>query len=172
MSDQFGQMPPDSTGAPNPPEQQQPPQYQQEQQYQQYSQDQQYQQSSQYYQQYPGYPQDVPQEIKKWNWGAFMFSIMWGIGNKTLIALLCLVPCLNVVFMFILGAKGNEWAWKANNYSDIATFKAVQETWNRAGFVAFWIFIAVMAIYIVVIAIVGASFLTVFRDGYGSLNNY
>ena len=26
---------------------------------------------------------EVPSEIKKWNWGAFMMNIMWGIGNKS-----------------------------------------------------------------------------------------
>ena len=31
---------------------------------------------------------NVPQEVKGWNWGAFMFNVMWGIGNKTYLPLL------------------------------------------------------------------------------------
>ena len=58
---------------------------------------------------------DVPQEIKNWNWGAFMFNIAWGIGNNSYLTLLCLIPLFNLVWIFICGAKGNEWAWKNNN---------------------------------------------------------
>ncbi|MGL5898500.1 MAG: ribonuclease G, partial [Lactobacillaceae bacterium] len=34
----------------------------------------------------------VPAEVKGWNWGAFMYNIFWGIGNKTYLPLLCLIP--------------------------------------------------------------------------------
>jgi hypothetical protein len=81
--------------------------------------------------------QEVPAEIKKWNWGAFSMSILWGIGNKTYLPLLCLIPIFNIVWIFICGAKGNTWAWKDGNYTDVETFKAIQSTWNRAGLVLF-----------------------------------
>lgn len=29
----------------------------------------------------------VPDEVKGWNWGAFTFSWIWGIGNKTYLPL-------------------------------------------------------------------------------------
>ncbi|MCL1918577.1 MAG: ribonuclease G [Peptococcaceae bacterium] len=123
--------------------------------------------------QYPQYPQqpqygyspyDVPPEIQKWNWGAFMFSIIWGIGNRTWIALLCLVPCFGTVFMFILGAKGNEWAWKAGNYQNVETFKAVQDTWNRAGFVYFWIFVGILALYLLMFLLVAIGLFSAFNS--------
>ncbi|MFW2487755.1 ribonuclease G [Clostridium chromiireducens] len=88
----------------------------------------------------------VPQEIKKWNWGAFMFNIFWGIGNKSYLPLLCLVPLLNIVWIFVCGAKGNEWAWKNGNYSSPQEFLLVQSTWSRAGLVAF-----IVAIVLVVL---------------------
>ncbi|MCW0953407.1 hypothetical protein OIT44_04885 [Weissella ceti] len=81
----------------------------------------------------------VPEEVKGWNWGAFMYSILWGFGNKSYLPLLMLIPVFNIFWMFVVGIKGNEWAWKNGDYTDVATFKAVQATWNRAGFVMFMI---------------------------------
>ena len=97
---------------------------------------------------------DVPQEIKKWNWGAFMFNIAWGIGNNSYLTLLCLIPLFNLVWIFICGAKGNEWAWKNNNYSSTDEFFLVQKTWNKAGFVMFNIALIFIVIYVLLIAIV------------------
>lgn len=94
------------------------------------------------------YENTVPPEIKGWNWGAFMYNIFWGIGNKTYLPLLCLIPIFNIIWIFVCGFKGNEWAWQKGNYEDIATFKAVQKTWNLAGLVQFIIAIIVFALYI------------------------
>lgn len=102
--------------------------------------------------QYSNY--DVPQEIKKWNWGAFMLNIWWGIGNKSYITLLCLVPLVNIVMPFICGALGNEWAWKNGNYTSVDEFKKVQETWNRAGFVGFIVFLVLIVVYIILFAFI------------------
>lgn len=52
----------------------------------------------------------VPNEIKGWNWGAFMFNFIWGIGNKTYLPLLCLIPIFNIFWIFVVGFKGNTWA--------------------------------------------------------------
>ena len=37
-------------------------------------------------------PQDIPPELDRWNWGAFLLNWIWGVGNNTYIALLTLVP--------------------------------------------------------------------------------
>ncbi|MBN1349962.1 DUF2628 domain-containing protein [candidate division KSB1 bacterium] len=71
----------------------------------------------------------TPPEIKKWNWGAFFLNFLWGIFNKTYIALLCLVPIANIVVVFMLGVKGNEWAWKNKEWKSIEHFKKVQKKW-------------------------------------------
>lgn len=85
--------------------------------------------------------QQVPAEIKKWNWGAFMFNMFWGVGNKTYLPLLTIIPVFNIVWMFFCGALGNGWAWKKGDYANtpegIAEFKKVQASWNRAGIFAF-----------------------------------
>ncbi|GEP19492.1 hypothetical protein [Pediococcus argentinicus] len=91
----------------------------------------------------------IPQEVKGWNWGAFMYNIMWGIGNRTYLPLLCLIPVFNIVWIFIVGFKGNGWAWQKGDYKDVETFKAVQKTWNRAGLFQFIISIAIFVLYTV-----------------------
>jgi len=96
----------------------------------------------------------IPNEIKKWNWGAFMYNIIWGIGNKSYLPLLCLVPLLNIVWIFVCGVKGNEWAWQNGNYSNPREFFLVQDTWNRAGFVAFIITLIFIVIYVLFFAVI------------------
>ncbi|MGD6771249.1 hypothetical protein VQ049_13050, partial [Staphylococcus arlettae] len=54
----------------------------------------------------------VPNDIRGWNWGAFLLNWIWGIGNNTLAALLMFVPVLNLIWAFVLGARGSEWAWR------------------------------------------------------------
>lgn len=91
---------------------------------------------------------ETPKEIKGWNWGAFSFSWMWGIGNKTYLPLLNLIPIFNIVWIFVTGFKGNEWAWQKGDYQDIETFKQVQKTWNIAGIAAFIVHVLVFILYI------------------------
>lgn len=76
----------------------------------------------------------VPEEIKKWNWGAVLFNWIWGIGNSTYIALLMFVPLINIVMIFMLGAKGSEWAWRNRTWRDVEHFKSTQKAWRNAGF--------------------------------------
>lgn len=73
----------------------------------------------------------VPLEINHWNWGAFLLNWIWGIGNNTYIALLMFVPFLNLIMMFVLGAKGNAWAWRNKQWESVAQFQAVQSKWTK-----------------------------------------
>lgn len=76
-----------------------------------------------------------PPELKGWNWGAFLLNWIWGIGNSTFIALLMFVPLVNIVMLFVLGAKGNEWAWKNRTWRDVEHFKTTQRKWAYSGLV-------------------------------------
>ena len=67
----------------------------------------------------------LPPQLTGWNWGGFFLTWIWGIGNNTFIALLALVPFVNFVMIFILGAKGNEWAWQNKRWTSIEHFKKV-----------------------------------------------
>lgn len=107
----------------------------------------------------------MPQEIKKWNWGAFMFNIIWGIGNRSYLTLLCLIPIFNIVWIFVCGAKGNQWAWQKGNYASAEEFMKVQQTWNRAGLAWFILMIVMIIIYVIILASLFASLVT----SYGQL---
>lgn len=100
----------------------------------------------------------LPPELKRWNWGAFMLNMWWGIGNRAYLPLLCLIPVFGFVWMFVCGAKGNEWAWKAGPYNDPVLFNYVQEPWTRAGKVYAICALVVLALYFLLV-LFGASFL-------------
>ncbi|BBM19598.1 MULTISPECIES: hypothetical protein [Enterococcus] len=108
----------------------------------------------------------IPDEIKGWNWGAFMYNITWGIGNKSYLPLLCLIPLFNIIWIFVCGFKGNEWAWQKGDYEDIDTFLAVQKTWNRAGLVGFILFILLMVVYFLFFAAIITSIITSYHSYY------
>jgi hypothetical protein len=74
-------------------------------------------------------PRVVPPEINRWNWGAFLLNWIWGVGNNTFIALLTFVPFLGLIMPFVLGAKGNAWAWRNGRWDSIEHFKRVQRSW-------------------------------------------
>ncbi len=81
-------------------------------------------------------PKRIPDELKGWNWGAFLLNWVWGIGNNTYIALLTLVPFVGLLIMpFVLGAKGNEWAWRNGRWDSIEHFRRVQQRWAVWGLV-------------------------------------
>ena len=78
----------------------------------------------------------VPPEIRRWNWGAFLLNWIWGAANGVYIAFLMFVPLVNVVMIFVLGAKGSEWAWRKERWRDVEHFRRVQRLWAIWGFVA------------------------------------
>lgn len=80
----------------------------------------------------------VPAEIRGWNWGAFLLNGIWGLGNTTYVALLVLIPFFGIAMPFVLGAKGNEWAWQNQRWTSVAHFKATQRKWARWG-VGLWL---------------------------------
>lgn len=92
-------------------------------------------------------PQAVaPAEVLTgFNWGAFFLNWIWGLGNKTYIALLSLVAgfvpfiggliALGLIIWF--GIKGNEWAWQNKKWESVEHFHSVQKTWATWGIVLF-----------------------------------
>jgi len=76
----------------------------------------------------------VPEQIKRWSWGAFSLNWIWGLGNRTYLALLVFIPFVNLVMPFILGALGNEWAWRNKKWNSIDDFHRVQQQWAGWGY--------------------------------------
>lgn len=91
-------------------------------------------------------PMPLPPEARRWNWGAFFLTWIWGIGNNVLISFLCLVPFLNLIMPIILGVKGGEWAWQKKRWDSVEHFQRVQRIWAWVGFILFLLSIAIMVI--------------------------
>ena len=89
--------------------------------------------------------------LNKWNWGAFIFGWIWGIGTGVGYAFLTLIPYVNIVMVFVLGAKGSKWAWeKQKNEKTPEEFDASQHNWAVAGGIYF--LVAFVLSIIIVIA--------------------
>ena len=85
-----------------------------------------------------------------------LYGWIWGIGNNTFIALLCLLPLVNIVMIFVLGAKGNEWAWQNKRWENVQHFKRVQRLWTIWGVILFAAGI-LFTVLIVVVAITASN---------------
>jgi hypothetical protein len=83
-------------------------------------------------------PAEIPAELDRWNWGAFFLNWIWGIGNSTFIALLALIPVVNIVMIIVLGARGSRWAWKNRTWRDAEQFRRTQRNWAIAGLIV-WV---------------------------------
>ncbi|AFZ21436.1 serine/threonine protein kinase [Allocoleopsis franciscana] len=88
----------------------------------------------------------VPNEIKGWNWGAFLMPWFWPFTNQVWIGLFSYVPNCQLIMALALGAKGNEWAWKSRRWRSIEQFKAHQRRWVVAG-MCFWGSLSAMGIF-------------------------
>ena len=72
----------------------------------------------------------IPDGIKGWSWGAFLFNWIWAIGNRTWIGLFALIPYVGFIMAIILGIKGREWAWKNKQWDSVEHFNRVQRKWS------------------------------------------
>ena len=90
----------------------------------------------------------VPEDVSdKFNWGAFLLTWIWGLGNKTYITfliwltfVLAFIPFVNLVsgiaqlaLAIWFGIKGNEWAWKNKQFASVEAFHEYQKKWAIAG---------------------------------------
>ena len=111
-------------------------------------------------------PQDV---LGRFNWGAFLLSWIWGLGNNTYITLFIL---LSVILVFIpfgglvpfglciwFGIKGNEWAWQNKHFESVEKFHEIQKKWAIAGTIVFVIGIIFSVIMsgAIIAALLGAA---------------
>ncbi len=82
----------------------------------------------------------IPQEIRRWNWSAFILGPIWGLSHGIWWSALGLLPFLPilprqltiatwVLVAVLLGLKGNELAWRARRWESVERFLAVQQRW-------------------------------------------
>ena len=98
-------------------------------------------------------------DFNKWNWGAFGLGWIWGVGNNCYLALLQFVPIplMAIVIRIILGIYGTRWAYENGEIKDVNTFFAIQNSWNKAGKIYFFIEIAIFVLMIVIEVVLFAS---------------
>ena len=76
----------------------------------------------------------VPRELGEWNWGGFLLTWIWGIGNNVWWSFLVFIPYLGFLVMpWVLAFKGNQWAWQSRHWESVEHFRHVQHTWAMWG---------------------------------------
>ncbi|MEI5677799.1 MULTISPECIES: cytochrome c oxidase assembly factor Coa1 family protein [unclassified Mesorhizobium] len=96
-------------------------------------------------------PAEIPAELDRWNWGAFFLNWIWGIGNSTFIALLALIPGVNIVMIIVLGLRGSRWAWRNRYWRDAEHFRSTQRKWAIAGLII-WV-LGILAAAAMIVAV-------------------
>ncbi len=83
---------------------------------------------------------EIPKELKRWNWGAFLLSHIWCIRHGVWQGLLLLlIPFFGPLLVpFWLGANGNQKAWLKSRREPVEIFLKRQKRWGIAGFI-FWV---------------------------------
>lgn len=81
----------------------------------------------------------VPAEVEQmgWSWGGFGLNWIWGIGNKVNIALLALIPCVNIGIAIWLGIAGHKMAWQNRRFDSMQQYKDTMKAWNMWGIIIF-----------------------------------
>ncbi|MHB8995980.1 MAG: hypothetical protein ACYC63_12110 [Armatimonadota bacterium] len=100
-----------------------------------------------------GNPQaPVPPEVEAmgWSWGAFGLNWIWGIGNKTFIALLALIPCVNIFVAIWLGISGHKMAWQNRRFESFEQYKETMKAWNMWGLIAFLVSLVINIIMTII----------------------
>jgi hypothetical protein len=97
---------------------------------------------------------EIPLEIDRWNWAAFLLNWIWGIGNNTFLALLVFIPPLTLVMPFVLGFQGNRWAWQNKRWESVEHFKYVQRKWALASGIFLLLALGFIALIGVVVGVV------------------
>lgn len=83
------------------------------------------------------------ERLRQFNWGAFMFTWLWGIHHRKHILLLLIplglmfsaTPAASVAFFAVdvwIGMQGNQWAWESERFATLEDMVACEEAWHRA----------------------------------------
>ena len=90
-------------------------------------------------------------ELKKWNWGAFLLTFIWGMGNGVMRSFLVFVPFYGFYEWFMLGIHGNRWAWEKRRWESVEKFHQSQRSWAK------WGIIVTSIVFVLFIASSGSS---------------
>lgn len=85
----------------------------------------------------------LPAVARKWSWGAFWLTFIWGTKHKAWITWLFLFPFLAPVPQILVGIysgrKGRQWAWERLEWESDEQYDRVQGKWSFFGFVLGWV---------------------------------
>lgn len=91
--------------------------------------------------------------LGKWNWGAFLATWIWGVGNGIYWPL-CVIPLAFIPYLgqvaalaisVYLGLRGSRLAWEKGSHGDFQSFVRSQKRWIVIGVVILLLGIAVTA---------------------------
>jgi hypothetical protein len=108
----------------------------------------------------------LPEELKGWNWGAFLLSWIWAIGHNVWIGLIALFGPASLVMSIILGIKGNEWAWQYRQFKSLDEFKEIQKAWTKWGII---VAVAQLVLGIMFMILYAVIFVAAMNQGNGSM---
>ena len=94
-------------------------------------------------------PDELEQELRKWNWGAFLLTVIWGIGNGVMRSFLTLIPFYGLYEWFMLGINGNRWAWEKRRWESVEQFHRSQRAWAKAGVI---VYAVLFFLYLLIVA--------------------
>lgn len=98
---------------------------------------------------------EIPNCVGHWNWGAFYFGWIWGIGNGVYWPLISLIPYIgwlvSFIIVIVLGVNGNQYAWE-KFHGTAEEFEMKQHNWAVAAGICFLISIVLVAIILIVFA--------------------
>ena len=103
-----------------------------------------------------------PEEIRHFNWGAFLLNWIWGIMHGRYITLwyfpACLIPFVGpLAICFWFGIMGNRWAWDSREWESVEKFNESQRFWVKLWLVLFIFAIIITAKLIFILALAGSA---------------
>jgi hypothetical protein len=98
-------------------------------------------------------------ELDKWNWGAFLWGVVWAFGHRlwkqALIGLVITIVTLGIGGIGIAiwyALKGNRWIWERGGYGSKDVLRQKERKWAWA---YLWVTLAWIALYVAILAAVG-----------------
>jgi hypothetical protein len=95
-------------------------------------------------------------ELDKWNWGAFLWGVIWAFGHKlwkqALIGLLITAVTLGIAGIGVqiwYALKGNRWIWERGGYGSKEELRQKERKWAWAYLI---VTVASIALYVLVVA--------------------
>jgi hypothetical protein len=103
----------------------------------------------------------LPPSQSGWNWGAFLFTWIWGLFNGAYVTLwgllLWFVPLGNIVWAIVCGVNGNRWAWQGKPWTSAEQFRSVQHKWALAALIFFLVAVVAPLLILLVLSATGRA---------------